>query len=248
MPLTLENQERARVPSTNYFVDFLIWLAMVDLKVAADPKSYDAAQAYLADDSRRPLLHSIAPHTGHTDSLFVYKAIEQLLPGQVDHLQFVSAKDTWSNPLKRAFAQMIIGDPYLFDRDNPDTQVIRRQIKEMQQLVNPNQETPTSLAIYPQGTRTPGAPIHDMPEMIASNQKIPLAIYRIEDAQDVFPKLDGMSQASFVIHRLIQRLRSRRGKNVTPVTVKLVDFIDPKSEEFPSRRELKARFYAAHSK
>lgn len=251
MSRSREHRERSVESQPNHFVDFLLWLSMVKLKFDHDTRAYDQLQTYLEPNPHKPIVYSIAPHTGHTDSLFVYKAIEKLAPQQLETLVFVSAKDTWSNPLKRAVAQMVIGDPYLFDRDNADSQVIREQIREMQQLLNPNAEKLTSLAIYPQGTRTIGAKIHDMPLLVSSVHQAPIAVFSIEGAASVFPKLEGREQASHYIQMLTRRLRSRRSDKTT-VTVRLEDFIDPKTavdpenEHTPKRKVIKRRFYAAH--
>ncbi len=241
MPLPLqEYRERSVNSLQSHFVDFLLYLAMVDLKVEAKTEAKQALEEYLAPNPRLPLIASLYPHTGHTDSLFIYKAFEQLMPEQVNVLRFVSAKDTWSNPFKRAFARMVIGTPYLFDRDNPSA--FLPQVREMKKILKPEDETPAqSLAVYPQGTRTPNAPIRELPPMLASQAKVPLVIFNIHDAETVFPKVTDEEQASQFIQILTERLRTRRGRK-HHVTVSMTDVIPAEVK----RDERSERFFDAH--
>lgn len=222
-------------------LSFLLWLLMVDLKITADATAQSELNDYTAQNPEQALLYSVAPHTGHPDSLYVYKAVEQLTPHLISNLQFVSAKDTWSSRRSKMIARNIINEPYLFDRENQTIGSMKTQVHEMAQLLQPEDDTAArSLAIYPQGTRTIGAPIENMPVMLAHEANVAMAVLNIYGGEPVMPKVEKGQQTSQVIQILLERLRTRRAKH--HVTVKLMDFIPPGE----SRKAIKERFLGAH--
>lgn len=224
-------------------MSFLLWLLMTELTIDADETAHVDLQTFATQHPDEAILYSVAPHTGHPDSLMVYKAIEKINPSVLPHLRFVSAKDTWSSKFSKVILKATIGNPYLFDRQNLTIASMKTQVAEMAQLLNPEQESgqhADSLVIYPQGTRTIGAPIENMPAVLAHEANVPIAVLNIYDAETVMPKAAEGQQASQIIRILIERLRTRRAKH--PVTIKLVDFIPPGG----NRKETKERFQAAH--
>lgn len=224
------------------FTNFFLWLAMVELEVEADPQALASAQEYLERAENPAIVASFYPHTGHTDSLLARKAIETLMPEVLPRFRFVSAKDTWANPLKRAFARATVGDPYLFDRQ-VDGKQAKAELTALKAQVDPRGDQPGwSLGIYPQGTRAPGAPIGNSAIHTAYDKGVGLGIFNIYNAADVFPKVPKNEQANLFLRKLINRLRSRR-EDMHQVRVKLIDFIPPGL----SRPELKQRYLAAHN-
>jgi len=222
-------------------LSFLLWLLMVDLTITADPTAQSELEDYTAQNPDQALLYSVAPHTGHPDSLYVYKAVEQLSPHLISNLQFVSAKDTWSSRRSKMIARNIINEPYLFDRQNLTVGSMMTQIHEMSELLQPEDgSVAKSLTIYPQGTRTIGAPIQNMPALLAHEANVAMAVLNIYGGEPVMPKVEKGQQASQVIQILLERLRTRRAKH--HVTVKLMDFIPPGE----SRKVIKERFLGAH--
>jgi|GEM_PF-1190578 len=251
MPAVSEHLQRGKENAVNFaqshLIDFLLWLLIVELTIETDETAQTQLNTYLANGPTEPIVFSAVPHTGHPDSLYVYKAIEQLSPATLNNLQFVSAKDTWQSRFSRLIARAVAGEPYLFDRQNLTVGSMRTQLEEMGQLLRPEEGTPRSLAIYPQGTRTLGAPVEDLPVSLARHNNVPLAVLNISGAEQVMPKVPEGQQASQVIQLLIRRLRMRRAniKNHTHhVHIKLADFIPPEL----SRKEMKERFFASHDR
>lgn len=223
-------------------MSFLLWLLMVDLNIEADDKTQYALEQY-ATEPDASLVYSIAPHTGHPDSLYVYKAIETLAPQSIPQLQFVSAKDTWSTKMSQMIAKAVAGEPYLFDRDNLNGASLKAQIGEMSGILAAEQpEERRSLAIYPQGTRTPGAPIEHMPVSLALQAHVPIAVLNIHGAEYVMPKVPEGTQTRQIIKILIQRMYTWKSRH--HVRVELADFIPADL----SRKAMKERFMAAHQK
>lgn len=240
--ITTHSPERLHTLMTQFF----LWLAMVDLKVEAEPQALKSAQKYTQTAENPAMVLSLYPHTGHTDSLFIYRAVSQLLPNVLERLQFVSARDTWQNPLKRALARATAGDPFLFNRHLTDKDEIAAEIARLKSQVDASETQPgLALGIYPQGTRDANAKIGSLPVHIAHDKQVGLGIFNIYDAETVFPKAHSkQEQANQILEALIRRLRSRRQDHHT-VTVRLTDFITP--EEGLSRPELKRRYLASHT-
>lgn len=224
-------------------MDFLLWLLMVDLTIDAEPQPQQELQTFVHEHPNEPLVFSMVPHTGHPDSLYVYKAIEHLTPEIISSLKFVSAKDTWSSWMSRMLARVVAGEPYLFDRETLTMESMRAQIQEMKQILRPENELakPESLAIYPQGTRTIGAPIANLPAVVAGEADVPLAILNIYGAERVMPKVPKGTQTAQIINILIQRMHTWKSRH--QVTIRLMDFIPADTH----RKEKKERLMAAHT-
>lgn len=224
------------------FTNFFLWLAMVELEIEADSQALATAQEYLETAENPAIVTSFYPHTTHIDSLLARQAIKKLLPEVLPRFRFVSAKDTWANPLKRAFARATVGDPYLFDRHARGKE-IKAELVALKAQVEPQEDQPGwSLGIYPQGTRAPGAPIGNSALYTAYDKQVGLGIFNIDNAADVYPKVPKNEQVNLLLRKLTNRLRSRR-EDMHQVRVKLVDFIPPGL----SRPELKQRYLAAHT-
>jgi len=221
----------------------MLWLLMAQLAIDADETALAELQKYSASKPDSAIIYSVAPHTGHPDSLFVYKAIEVFSSTLHPPLRFVSAKDTWNTPLGLRVARSIIGELFLFDRNNLTANSMRNQVSAMADLLNPKQELneqPESLVIYPQGTRTIGAPIENMPAVLAQLAGVPIAVLNIYNAEGVMPKVPEGMQGLQLIETLIVRLKYRKARH--RVIVKLADFIP----EGGNLKETKKRFVAAH--
>lgn len=239
--LDTRSPERARQQT----IDFLLWLLLVDLTIEAEPTAAAQLQTYRQQEATGPLIYSITPHTGHTDTLFSYKAVAQLTPEQLPHLTLVSAKDTWNSRWKRWLMQALVAPPYLFDRQDLSPGTVTRQINEMSQLLQPAApDSPhRSLLIYPQGTRTPGAPVRKLPVLIAEASQAPIAVLQIEGGAQVFPKVESHQEGRQILEILRRRLERRSQQQRHAVVVKLMALLDPRTM---SRTELKKKFLAAH--
>lgn len=250
MPTLIERAAKTKENAVDFaqskFISFFLWLLMVHLIIEHDEQAQAALDEHLANNPNESVVISIAPHTGHPDSLYVYKAVEKLAPSLIPHLQFVSAKDTWESKSSRMFARLVAGDPYLFDRENSVEGSVKTQIDEMVSILSPEDDAQfRSLAIYPQGTRTIGAQIESMPVTLAQRAEVPIAVLNISGAEQVMPKVDKGKQTAQIFHILLQRVLTRRAKikeKQHQVRINLADFI-PAGK---SRSETKKRFLEAH--
>lgn len=144
--------EHLRSSFDNYLINFSLWLAYVDLTVEADPEAHEQAQNYIATSPHGKLIFSAAPHTGHPDSLYVDKAVRELFPSHVGKLVYASAKDTWDTPWKQVFAQLLIGNMFLFDRSPDGQKAADAQNTELVEHMMADVHSPRfSPVIYPQG-------------------------------------------------------------------------------------------------
>ncbi len=238
--MATETLERKTFSVSDHLTSFFLWLAMVDLTVESDAWALTQAQNHFEISGHRAVL-SAAPHTGHTDGLFMRRAVAELFPSQLAHLLFLSAKDTWSTPIKRALAELIIGEFYPYDRA-ATMSVAKAQLKELDQKISGSTEEPgKTITVFPQGTRTPGAPLHHLPVMLAEKSKVPLLLFSIHGAENVFPKVAKHEGNRQFVDALLRRA-SQGKKDHTPVTIRLEEFIPAHTP----RKKAEARFFEVH--
>jgi hypothetical protein len=145
--------------------------------------------------------------------------------------------------MSKMIARAVAGEPYLFDRENLSISSMREQITDMASLLTAEEpEDRRSLAIYPQGTRTIGAPIAHLPVSLAAEAHRPLAVMNIYGAEHVMPKVPKGTQMKQVIDILIQRMHTWKSRH--HVRVQLVDFLPGDM----SRKMMKERFMQAHQR
>lgn len=211
--------------------------------VEAEPEAYEQAQNYIATSPHGKIIFSAAPHTEHPDSLYIDKAVRELFPSHVGKLVYASAKDTWDKSWKQLFAQVLIGNMFLFDRSPDGQRAADAQNTALVDHMMADVHSPRfSPVIYPQGTRKIGAPIQSLPVTIAEKSQVPIAVFKIIGAESVLPKVESTQKLGQLPDALHRRWRSRPEEQAH-VTVRLNGFIHPESK---TRGAIKKEFLAAH--
>jgi hypothetical protein len=226
----------------DHLIDALISLSLVNLTVEADPIALEQAQQYIEQCEDNRVIFSPYPHTGHPDSLYVHRAIQTLFPQTEENLLYVSAKDAWRNPLKRLFAHLVTGRMFLFDRFEMDRKKMNQQRHTIAELTRPRwYRGSLSPVIYPQGTRTLGAPLQYLPVRLSQEENIPIAVMNIYGAEQVLPKEEGVTENQQILRKLLER-RHKTKDDMIPVTVRLMAFLATE-ENLPKFKQM---FQEAH--
>lgn len=240
--LPLGEQVRRRL------VDFLLWVLMVKVTFVVEEDTLGSIKSYLANNPGKSLLFSIAPHTGHPDSMYFRQLLDTYLPEITTNFMMVADKTHWNNPLRQPLTKLV-GPTVPFDRD---PSAAAKELRALAQILKGNDDIPaTTLGIYSQGGRGLDLPLSNSVVGLSELSGSPIVVINLLGSEDVLPKVDHPSRLYFQkIHQRVHSLFT--GELPTNVTIELAGMLRPekrlasKSNRKTAREDVLQKYFHMH--